>query len=243
MSQAAAPSVPGERMSESIARQLEEQIVSGELARGEPLPVERELMQRYGVSRGVVREAIFKLQARGFVTGAKGARTRATMPSAGSMLPQLGGAARLLLEDPMGMLHFQEARGFFEAALVRYAARHATPKQIEMLGVALEANRKALNDPNEFARTDVLFHSRLAEIPNNPIFVALDKAFSDWLLAQREQAMKVGSREVGLRQHELVLDAIVRRDPDAAEAAMSTHLQTVSKYYWQTLPDPKPSTP
>ena len=114
---------------------LEDEIVRGVRPLGDQLPSEREMMRLFGVGRPAIREALFALRRKGLVKVGNGTRARVTQPTPAAILGELSGAARHLLEQPGGQQHFQEARSFFEIALARYAARHATTKDLARLEV------------------------------------------------------------------------------------------------------------
>lgn len=223
------------KLYEEIVARLETAIVEGRLTPGDQLPSERELMETYGVGRTSVREALFALQRMGIVSLNSGERARVTRPTPEALVSELSGAARHLLATTDGVRQFQEARLFFEVGLARYAAVHATKRQLDDLGDALEANRLAMASPREFERTDVAFHYVLAKIPRNPIFTSLHAAIAGWLMEQRTttQRAKGSTSRVAYRAHQRIHASILTRDPDAAEAAMRDHLAQVAKLYWQ----------
>lgn len=166
------------------------------------------------------------------------ARARVTQLNNSAFFNQLSGSAQSLLARPNGVADFQEARMLFECGLARYAARHASPKELDRLGVALAQNKKAIGDPVLFPKTDVAFHDVLAEIPRNPIFSALNTALSDWLREQRTVSIRTPIRGAVRRAyegHQEVYEAIVAHDPEAADQAMASHLETVSEYYWKAV--------
>jgi DNA-binding FadR family transcriptional regulator len=225
------------RIYQDIAQAITAQITSGDLSDGALLPPERELAETYGVSRTSVREALLSLQASGLIAMRQRARARVTRLDNPAFFTQLSGVAQSLLALPNGMADFQEARVLFECGIARYAARHASPKEIDRLAVALAENRRAIGHPARFATTDVAFHNVLAEIPRNPIFTALNGALSEWLMEQRVIGMRApirGAIRQAYRGHEAVYEAIAAHDAEAADRAMATHLEMVSKYYWQS---------
>ena len=225
---------PTDRVSTRIADQLAARIDGGEFVKGDRLPSERELALQYGASRTSVREAILLLQSRGLLDRENRARARVTRPDSARMLDMLSGAARTLVDSVEGIANLQEARAMFEVGLVRHAARHATPKQCERLALVLAENRKAIGDPVAFAETDMAFHLAIAAIPDNPIFVSLHGALSQWLLQQRLTGLKVqGSVRSAYRHHEAIYEAIAAHDVDGAEAAMADHLAKVARYFWK----------
>jgi len=232
------PSQNDRRIYQDIALKLAKQIHSGELADGSLLPSERELAESFGASRTSVREALLSLQSSGLISVRQRARARVTQLNNSAFFNQLSGAARSLLSRPNGVADFQEARMLFECGLARYAARHASPKELDKLAVALAQNKKAIGDPARFAKTDVAFHNLLADIPRNPIFAALNTALSEWLMEQRNVGVRApvrGAIRRAYEGHEKVFEAIAAHDAEAADQAMADHLEAVSKFYWQAM--------
>ena len=226
------------RIYEDIALKLAKKINAGELGDGSLLPSERELAETFGASRTSIREALLSLQSSGLISMRQRARARVTQLNNPAFFNQLSGAAKSLMARPNGIADFQEARALFECGLARYAARHASPKELERLGVALAQNKKAIGNPALFAKTDMHFHSILAEIPRNAIFAALDTALSEWLLTQRTVAIRAPARGLDRRAyqgHEEVYEAIAAHDVEGADRAMASHLQWVSESYWKAM--------
>jgi len=117
--------------------------------------------------------------------------------------------------------------------LVRHAARHATPKQVQSLAIALADNKRSLGSPESFTATDMAFHMAIAEIPRSSIFTALNAALSTWLADQRMTSMRVkGSERHAFTDHERIYHAVAGHDVEAADRAMADHLTHVSEFYW-----------
>ena len=221
---------------EEIAEHIELLIHSDRIGEGGQLPSERELMERFGVGRSTVREALFMLQRMGLVQVNSGAPARVTLPTAEVFVSELSGAARLFLGTPRGMRQFQHARALFEIGLARQVAMSPTPETRAALGAALEANRRAIGNMAAFEQTDLDFHSALAAASGNAIFVSLTKALNEWLAKQRAVSIRAGaSHEEVYAQHKAIHDAIVAGDPQAAMAAMQAHLDFVVRMYWQAV--------
>ncbi len=225
------------RIYQHIALKLTERINSGELADGSRLPSERELAETFGTSRTAVREALVLLQASGLIAVRPNARARVTQLNNPTFLNQLSGAAQTLLARPHGMADFWEARVLFECGLSRYAARHASPKELDRLALALAQNKSSIGDAELFAKTDVAFHDVLAEIPRNPIFTALNNSLSEWLMGQRTVAIRAPIRGITRRAyqgHEEIYEAIAAHDVELADQAMTNHLKSMSEAYWKS---------
>jgi len=221
-------------LSDEVVDRLEGLIHSGEFGLGDQLPSERNLMERFGVGRPSVREALFSLQKMGLVEINSGERARVTKPTPETILSSLTGSVRHMLSDAQGERHLQEARLFFEAGLARDAARLADDSDIARLEAALKENHEALNDLDAFERTDVTFHYVLAEIPKNPVFVAIHEAVVGWLTEQRNTSLRSnGVAQNAYDWHERIYRAVAEHDADAAESAMRGHLNAVAQYYWR----------
>lgn len=220
------------KLSDEVRTRIEDMIRSDRYPEGSLLPSERDLMTMFGVGRPSVREALFALETMGLVRIVNGERPRVTRPTPRSMIERLSGTARLLLEQPDGIEHFEQMRLFLEIGIARHAAEHATDDQIATLRDALEENRRMIPKVVGFAQTDVAFHRVLMGIPGNPIFTSVHEALVEWLIDQR---IHIGNAELenqrSFEGHRLVVEAIERRDPEAAGTLMRVHLSDAQRKY------------
>ena len=222
------------KLFEHVAAHLEAQILAGKLKPGDQLPPERDLQAHFGVGRPAIREALISLQKTGLIELTNGARARVLMPTAAHVFTGMAPAVRQMLSTQEGQRQFQGARLFFEVGLAREAARNATSADLEMLRAALEENRRAIGDREDFTRTDIAFHFELPRIARNPIFVALHDQISEWLKEQRVVTLAAeGQEQTAYEAHSAIYEAIAARDPDRAEAAMRDHLQQLAATFWQ----------
>jgi len=219
---------------EEIAEHIELMVLSGETPAGTKLPSERDLMERFGVGRSTVREALFALKKRGLLAVNGGARARVTSPDPRLVLGEFNPVVRRMLASPDGVRHFQHARALLEVALAREAALRAAKDGIARISAALEANRGAIDDAALFTETDLEFHLAIARACGNPMFTGLHDAMLDWLADQRRVSRSAGAEsETVYLEHKRVHDAIVRRDAAEAMSAMEDHLANVVRNYWR----------
>ncbi|MEX1303713.1 MAG: transcriptional regulator NanR [Rhodovibrionaceae bacterium] len=220
------------KLSDQVLAYLQAEIVSGKLRPGDHLPSERDLMENFGVGRPTIREALFSLQRMGLVALSSGSRARVTEPTPQVILNELSGAAQYLLNQEGGQDYFQQARAFLELGLARFAAVKATTEDLRKMEEALATNEKAIGDGELFKETDIAFHYVLAEIPRNPIFLALHQAMADWLTDQRATTLRVqGQERIAFEAHEKIYNAILKGDPNLAEQAMENHLEQLFTVY------------
>ncbi len=227
------------KLCDEVAERLMASIRDGELAPGEPLPSERELMDLYGVGRPSVREALQALAHAGIVEISHGERARVAVPSADDLIAQVARGARHLLQvQPETLPHVRDARVLLEIGTARRAAERATPEDVRALRERLEAQRGASDVQDAFVALDMAFHREIARISGNPIFPALVEALFDWArTAYRSLVRAPGAEALTLEEHRRLVDAIEAGDADAAEAAMRAHLTRSDARYGAHPPD------
>ncbi|BDB27260.1 transcriptional regulator NanR [Cupriavidus sp. P-10] len=221
------------RLYEDVLERLSERIRSGEIAPGEQLPAERDLMEHYGVGRPAIREALQSLERAGIIEIVHGERARVVIPTADHLMKQIGaGAQHLLRSSPHSLEHLKGARLFLEAGMARLAAANATDSDIELLRKRLEEQRAAKDDPEEFLTRDMAFHRELARTTGNPIFPAIVEALFQWAREYYRGIVRApGAEELTLEEHQKVVDAVAKRDGEAAAKAMENHLTRANALY------------
>jgi len=218
--------ITNSRAADPIVRTLENQIVTGALANDSPLPAERDLMEQFGISRTVVREAIAVLSSKGLIESKPRFRPIVKKPDYETALTAVGGIVQLLLANAGDVKNLYDTREFIERALVRQAAISCTREDIKNLKQALAENEKAIGESDKFYATDIAFHRVLYLIPKNPVFPAIHEGFTSWLAPQWDKMLRSPERNLAnFNAHKAIYLAILERDPDAAEEALRSHLQ------------------
>jgi GntR family transcriptional regulator, sialic acid-inducible nan operon repressor len=232
-----AETIQRRKLYQEVLDRLMERIRSGEIAPGEQLPSERELMEAYGVGRPAIREALQTLERSGIVEIAHGERARVVIPTAQSLIAQIAvGAMHLLRAQPDMLDHLKSARLFLETGTARMAAEHATPDDIERLRERLAQQRAALPDREAFLDCDRAFHREIAEITGNPIYPSIVEAIFRWAAEYyRPMVRAPGAEQLTLAEHEKIIDAIASRNGEAAAQAMHAHLSRASALYGQLI--------
>lgn len=224
------------KLYEQVEDRLRDWIVGGTLKPGDRLPSEHDLMERFGVGRPAVREALLTLERQGFLRLRSGSPAEVTRPSPSAVLQELTTSVRSFMADQAGMRNLQAARQLIECAIAREVARVRTAEDVEGMAAALAAHEASLGDPVRFESADVAFHASIVRSISNPIFESTHVALSSWLLDQRRTTLMLPGRdESTLDEHRAVFDAIQKGDPDAAEAAMANHLERTVDYYWTAV--------
>lgn len=238
-----APQHMRHRAADDLVAAFEDKIILGELKDGEPLPAEREIVHEFGVSRTVVREALGTLSNRGLVEARPGFRPIVRRPSYDAVLHAVDSQVRRLLVTPDGIGNLFDIRILLEAALVREAATKADRATLANLKTALDANHAAIGDSEAFYETDVAFHRAFYRIDDNPVLPSIHRACTSWLSPQWTQMPRSPERnQANHEAHKAIFEAILMRDPDAAETALRDHLESAWQQVRSTFPGDSNST-
>lgn len=221
------------KLSDEVFDRLETMITSGELLPGDEMPSERVLMERFGVGRPAIREAMQSLAKMGLVSISHGERAKVLKLTARSIFQQVDPTAKIMLAQSMETLeHLKSARIFFERGVAREAAQKVTARDISELRDIIERQRQSLGDANAFIAADMEFHIRIAKILDNPIFVAVSEAMLAWLNEYHTHMLIwTGKEKYTLAEHTEILDRLAENDAEGAEAAMLAHLKRSRDLY------------
>jgi DNA-binding FadR family transcriptional regulator len=229
------------KLSHEILDRLLARITQGELAAGDHLPSERDLMSQYGVGRPAVREALQALERMGFLAITHGERARIVAPTARTIIDQVALSAKhLLATSPTTLEQLKQARVFFETGMVRIAAERAAARDLERLRERLEEHRAAAGavaapaQMDEFLQKDMAFHREIATVSGNAIYVALSQAIFEWLGEFHIGLVRLhGAEALTIEEHTTIFEQIAAHDPEGAAAAMTRHLTRANSLYRQ----------
>jgi DNA-binding FadR family transcriptional regulator len=213
-----------------VAYMLATAILRGDYAPGGLLPREAELMESFGVSRTVLREALRTLTSKGLVESRPKVGTRVRRRSAWNLLD-----ADLLdwysqVAPPLAFaLKLQEVREMVEPYAAELAARAHTPETIDAVERA-HASMVAARNVDEWVRADLHFHLGILAACSNELLLPLGALIERTLEAQlRLNAKRAEVFNAALSQHTSVLDAIRERRSADARAAMADLLGMTRK--------------
>lgn len=227
------------KLSDEVFARLKHMIETGELKAGDEMPSERELMERYGVGRPAIREAMQALAGKGLVEISQGERAKVLRITAETIIRQVDLPAKMMLSGSSDTLeHLKSARIFFERGMIREAATRATAEQISELRALLEKQKQSLGDADAFIDADMEFHQCIARISGNPIFAAVSGAMLGWLKSYHtEMLIWTGRENFTLAEHEEIIRAIENGNADLAEKAMIKHLERSRALYALRTPN------
>lgn len=207
------------KLAQALVTELTRRIADGELKPGDKLPTESKIMEQYGVSRTVVREALQRLQVAGSVETRHGVGTFVLSRSA-----DVGPLLRVSVDSLQDTVAILEFRLSLEVEAAGLAAERRTPEQMEGIREALEALQHYELEGNAEAAgvEDSRFHIRIAEATGNRYYIDVmnhvRSSLGPLVSSQRVEPVRLNY------EHEEVCAAIERQDPVSARAAMRLHL-------------------
>jgi len=222
------------RIAEEIADRIRELILNGTFPPGRPLPSERVLAARYGVSRGSVRDAFRTLETIGLLETRHGQGTFPHELSVDRLVTPLVSVLayrRDLREELM------DVRRMFEPAVARVAAARANEADLADLDRVLDAQRRQVKTGRPAIAEDTAFHAILARATGNSVVVRIMATLNDLLVESRKLTLKPKGRpERSLRGHEAVVAALRRGDADGAAQAMHDHIEQIARLLLRVSP-------
>ena len=235
------------RSYEQVVEQIRDGIRDGRLRPGHKLPPEKELAESFGVSRGVVREAIKTLAALGQVESRQGSGTFVRTPSAPSISRDL---TLFATTDERSVLGLAELRESLDVAAARLAAERRTVAQAAAIVTSAEATAVAAADDDiaAFSAADDRFHQLLAEAADNPYLAEVLGSVRTLMSGVAALIVSLpGSMVEAATQHRRVAEDVAAGDAENAASAMAIHVRYAAEALRSVVGDrerhPKPAPP
>jgi DNA-binding FadR family transcriptional regulator len=226
------------RIAEEVADRIRVLMLDGTFPPGEPLPSERHLAERFGVSRGSIRDALRTLETIGLLETRHGQGTFPHELSVDRLVAPLASvmAYRSDLQDEL-----LDVRRMFEPAVARVAALRATEEDLADLGRILDTQRQKVKIGQSAIVEDTAFHAILARSTRNRVVMSIMATLNDLLVESRTQSLRQKGRPArSVDGHEAVVAALRRRDADGASQAMYNHIDQIADLQLDAQKGPNP---
>lgn len=208
----------GKRLYRQVVEQISQLIESGGYPDGSRLPPERELAERFSVSRPTVREAIIALEAIGKISVKTGSGMYVTSNTSVSVM-----------DGNISPFELLESRVVIEGEAAALAASMITQEQLE----ALEGTLDKMAQENEFVGlgpdcADRQFHAIIAEATSNTMLQRLIENLWETQetlghIRQAHHSVCRPTPEVRLNEHRAIYEALANHDAQGARIAMRKH--------------------
>ena len=202
------------RLSDKAEQALLQQIHSGELPVGAKLPSEPILAKEMGLSRGILREALNSLQAKGYISRTPRGGSYVTRTADNHIGDSI--TAKVRSAELRDLIEFREA---LEVKIVQYAIKRATQEEIDSL-------RALVEQPGEqYGSKDYYFQYRLAELAKNTLFVMFLDMYYDIIRRYALHSYHNEHKSSAMNmEHMRIVETIQKRDKRAAVNAVKGHL-------------------
>jgi GntR family transcriptional repressor for pyruvate dehydrogenase complex len=219
-----------EKVAESIAREILRDIQKHHLAPGATLPAENAMLERFGIGRGSLREALRILEVNGLVTLKPG-------PHGGPVVaphdPRSFGQMMTLHLQSLGATFRQllEARVEYETLLARKAAEQADDIAGQIVRAAMDAAGQVSSEDPEYASAAGSFHRAIGQASGNPVLaLASESIYAIWTVRVTEVLYLPEDRLLVSEQHDAIARAIEKHDARRAERLMRDHMGLYQDY-------------
>lgn len=211
------------RRSTLIAEQLQKVIVSGALRDGERLPPERELAARFQASRTSVQQAVHILEAMGLVTIKRGSNGGAFVTKPDFIKVSTIMQA-MLRANKFELAELYQARLVIEPGIAEIAAHNATSEDIATLRASVNATRKPIAHGDPYPHIGRNFHYLLACATGSELLVMFMSSLLGVAQAARVRHQPASGHS-RVHSHDCIIDAIERKDGEAARRHTTEHLR------------------
>ena len=225
--------IQSEKLSQSVVRQIELLILRGILRPGERLPSERELSDRFGVSRPSLREAVAELQEAGLLVSRANAGIYVADVLGSAFSPAL---TKLFSHHEEAVFDYIAFRRDMEGLAAERATRYGSDTDLAVVNSVFEKMEAAhkKRDPSDEALLDADFHLAIIEASHNVVMLHMMRSMYDLLRGgvfyNRQIMFKQRlTRTSLLDQHRAINVALQKRDGAKARAAIEEHLDFVKQ--------------
>lgn len=221
---------------DQVARILGAEIINGVYPPGAKIPGEAEILQRFGVSRTVLREVLKTLTAKGLIVSKTRVGTKVLPPSSWNMFD-----AQVLSWKMAGGLdeafhgELTEIRLAIEPRAAALAARRCDPADIAKLRRAIDAMWQATETRRQFAAADLAFHQALGAASGNTLMHSLSAVIETALVASFTMSSPINDPDLhnlNVSSHAAIVDAIEAGDEERAAAATRAVIKDLA--HWRT---------
>jgi GntR family transcriptional repressor for pyruvate dehydrogenase complex len=219
-----------------IADEIRAMIVSGQLAEGDSLGREPELVERFGVSRPSLREALRILEADGLITVVRGVYGGVVVHQPDQRMTARTGSLVLRARN-VSLADVFEARSLLEPLAVRRIAgrKNRTAAVAELRGLIVQ-EEKAIEEPERFGYANAAFHERLMGLGGNQTLAVVTEMLTEIVVRSVTEVSKgdgsaesVAVRRRGLRSQRRLLELMEAGDAAAAEEHWRSHMAVVGR--------------
>jgi GntR family transcriptional repressor for pyruvate dehydrogenase complex len=218
---------------QTVAREIQTLIQTGALKPGERIQSQRELSERFGVSRASLREALLTLETLGLVKTEAGRGTFVTSPSERAAGPAANMAPWRYSHSYSAFDVFQ-TRIFLEGEIARLASGRLTQRQLSEMETATATMEEcwASQDVLSNVEADLQFHGTIVSACSNQMLQALYQTVRELITETQRQPIPMTDPErmkQSIAEHRRIIEALRSNDGALAKEEMETHIRNTAR--------------
>lgn len=220
-----------EKASQKVSRELVELIGNGTFPPGSKLPTEKELTERFNLSRVPIREALSMLRAAGIISSRQGGGSYVEESTNIAFIKGIS----IESDDVASIKHLFELRKILEPEAAFLAAQRRTPEQIEqMKDILKRLENESIAEGSSGKDTDIEFHRSIVAATQNPIMIQTQEALSAFYESCLQVTLYPNTklkqrRKAVFQEHQQILAAIEAEEPELARIQSLIHLRNAEK--------------
>lgn len=209
---------------------IEEQILSGKMKLGDPLPTEQDLAEQLGVNRSTLREGLRALENAGFLKRAGAKKLVVSVPDSHEIAQYTSRAMTLY---SITFTELWEMLMALEPLSARYAAQRAPKDLLALIGENVKATEERLHDDATIIRLDVEFHSLVSKAARNRALTLAQEPLGLLLYSSTKRLYRSSPRARYrlLEAHRKIFEAIASGHPRTSETWMRKHIEDFRRGY------------
>lgn len=207
--------------SEKVFEYLKEKIMNCEWRDGDQITPEIQLSKELEVGRNAVREAIEKLVGMNLLKKIKGKGTFVQSKSIDLEFNSMLVNTIINKDDYLDILEFRKT---FEPENVKLFIKNASIEEIEELKQIYKEMLENKENSEKFSYYDAMFHNLIARGTKNSIIIKISNILSNIMINHQKKLNIILGSNSGIKEHNLILEAIIERDKDMAYLFMRKHI-------------------
>lgn len=218
---------------QTVAREIQTMIQTGVLAPGQRIQSQRELSEKFGVSRASLREALLTLETLGLVKTEAGRGTFVTSPNERAQA-QAGAIPPWRYSQTYSAFDVFQTRIFLEGEIARLASGRLTQRQLSEMEKATETMEVcwAKQDVVSNVEADLQFHATIVSACSNHMLQALYQTVRELITETQRQPIPMTDPErmrQSIAEHRRIIDALRMNDGLLAQKEMETHIRNTAR--------------
>lgn len=217
------PIEPLERKSlkQQVIQEIKRYIIDNQLKHGDKLPTERKLMEMFGVSRSVIREALSYLENTAVINTTQGRGAFLNESNIDTLLSnffflwQINGGS---IDEILGL------RVLFESSAIDEIIKNENKDDLAELQ-KIVSDSKNLSSMAEFNKFDSLFHKKLLKSTNNRLFIQMTNMITTYFFQAQDIDLTTEEYEQVIEEHTHIVKALKNKDADLAKQLLTKHIQ------------------